>query len=162
MEHTMTPVEKGQIYQQTRQRIQALIAGERDEIAVMATVAAELHHAFPQFHWVGFYRVVQPGLLKVGPYQGGHGCLTIPFERGVCGRCARDKTTQVVADVTQVPYHIACSGTTRSEIVVPLLDARGELRAVLDIDSDIPGAFDLVDQSALETLAGDMSKIYKL
>jgi len=158
----MTPVEKGQIYGQTRQHVQELIAGERDEIAVMATVAAELHQAFPQFHWVGFYRVVQPGLLKVGPYQGGHGCLTIPFERGVCGRCAREKTTQLVADVTQVPDHIACSSTTRSEIVVPLLDARGELRAVLDIDSNIPGAFDLVDQHALETLAGDVSKVYEL
>ena len=162
MEHIMNPVEKRQIYEQTRRNILALIAGERDEIAVLATVAAELHHAFPHFHWVGFYRVVQPGLLKVGPYQGGHGCLSIPFERGVCGRCARDKTTQVVADVTQIPHHIACSRTTRAEIVVPVLDARGEVRAVLDIDSDVPGAFDAVDREALETLAGDVSKIYEV
>jgi GAF domain-containing protein len=157
----MNPIEKRQRYQQTRQHIQALIAGERDEIAVLATVAAELHHAFPHFHWVGFYRVVQPGLLKVGPYQGGHGCLAIPFERGVCGRCARDKTTQVVADVTQLPYHIACSSTTRAEIVVPVLDARGEVRAVLDIDSDLPGSFDGVDQEALESLAKDVSRVYE-
>ena len=158
----MNPVEKRQTYEQTRQNIQALIAGERDEIAVLATVAAELHHAFPHFHWVGFYRVVQPGLLKVGPYQGGHGCLTIPFERGVCGRCARDKTTQVVADVTQVPHHIACSSTTRSEIVVPVVDSHGEVRAVLDIDSDIPGAFDALDREALETLARDVGKVYEV
>jgi L-methionine (R)-S-oxide reductase len=156
----MNPVEKRQTYKQTWQNIQVLIAGERDEIAVLATVAAELHHAFPQFHWIGFYRVVSPGLLKVGPYQGRHGCLTIPFKRGVCGRCARDKTTQMVADVTQVPYHIACSSTTRSEIVVPLLDARGEVRAVLDIDSDIPGTFDAVDREALEGLAAEVSKVY--
>jgi L-methionine (R)-S-oxide reductase len=158
----MTLEEKRQIYNQTRQHIQALIAGESDEIAVMATVAAELRHAFPQFHWVGFYRVVQPGLLKVGPYQGGHGCLTIPFERGVCGRCAREKTTQILADVTAVPYHIACSSTTRSEIVVPLLDARGEMRAVLDIDSDLPDAFDLVDKQSLESLVGEICKVYGL
>jgi L-methionine (R)-S-oxide reductase len=158
----MNPTEKEQTYQQTRQNIQALIAGECEEIAVMATVAAELHHAFAHFHWVGFYRVVRPRLLKVGPYQGRHGCLTIPFERGVCGRCARDKTTQVIVDVTQVPYHIACSSTTRSEIVVPLVDTCGELRAVLDIDSELPGAFDLVDQQALETLAGDLCKVYQL
>jgi GAF domain-containing protein len=80
----------------------------------------------------------------------------------VCGRCARDKTTQVVADVTQIPHHIACSSTTRAEIVVPVLDARGEVRAVLDIDSDVPGAFDAVDREALETLAGDVSKIYEV
>jgi GAF domain-containing protein len=157
----MNLAEKRQRYQQTGQNIRALIAGESDEIAVMATVAAELHHAFPHFHWVGFYRVVRRGLLKVGPYQGGHGCLTIPFERGVCGRCARDKTTQLVADVTQVPHHIACSSTTRSEIVVPVLDGRGEVRAVLDIDSDIPGAFDAVDQEELETMAGDVKRVYE-
>jgi L-methionine (R)-S-oxide reductase len=156
----MNPVEKRQTYQQVWQNIQALIAGEHDEIAVLATVAAELHHAFPHFHWVGFYRVVTPGLLKVGPYQGRHGCLTIPFERGVCGRCARDKTTQMVADVTQIPYHIACSSTTRSEIVVPLLDARGEVRAVLDIDSDLPNAFDGEDRTAVEGLAAEVSKVY--
>lgn len=160
MGHTMNAVEKRQTYKQAWQNIQVLIAGERDEIAVQATVAAELHHAFPHFQWVGFYRVVTPGLLKVGPYQGRHGCLTIPFERGVCGRCARDKTTQIVADVAQVPYHIACSSTTRSEIVLPLLDARGEVRGVLDIDSDILGAFDAVDQEALEGLAAVVSKVY--
>lgn len=158
----MNPVEKHQRYEETRRNIQALIAGEGDEIAVLATVAAELRHAFPQFHWVGFYRVVSPGLLKVGPYQGGHGCLTIPFERGVCGRCARDKATQIVADVTQVPYHIACSSTTRSEIVVPVLDASGEVRAVLDIDSDLPDMFDAVDQKALELLASDVGKVYSI
>ena len=158
----MNPVEKQQRYEQTRRNIQALIAGERDEIAVLATVAAELRQAFPQFHWVGFYRVVSPGLLKVGPYQGGHGCLTIPFERGVCGRCARDKATQIVADVTQVPYHIACSSTTRSEIVVPVLDASGEVRAVLDIDSDTPAMFDAVDQAALELLASEVGKVYSI
>jgi L-methionine (R)-S-oxide reductase len=156
----MNSIEKQQVYNQAGPDIRALIAGERDEIAVLATVAAELHHAFPHFHWVGFYRVVSPGLLKVGPYQGHHGCLTIPFERGVCGRCAREKATQLVADVTQVPYHIACSSTTRSEIVVPVVDARGEVRAVLDVDSDLPGVFDAVDQKALEALAAEVSKVY--
>jgi L-methionine (R)-S-oxide reductase len=157
----MNLVEKRQTYNQAWQDIQALIAGERDEIAILATVAAELRHAFPHFHWVGFYRVVSPGLLKVGPYQGRHGCLTIPFERGVCGRCAREKATQLVADVTQIPYHIACSGTTRSEIVVPLIDANGQVRAVLDVDSDLSGAFDAIDQEALEALAAEVSKVYR-
>ena len=156
----MNPVEKQQSYEHARRNILALIAGEIDEIAVLATVAAELYHAFPHFHWVGFYRVVSPRLLKVGPYQGGHGCLTIPFDRGVCGRCASEKTTQIVADVTQLPYHIACSGTTLSEIVVPVLDASGEVRAVLDIDSDFPDIFDAVDQAALELLADDVRIVY--
>lgn len=157
----MNPAEKQQIYQQVRRNIQALIAGENDEIAVMSTVAAELNHAFPHFHWVGFYRVIRPGILKVGPYQGGHGCLTIPFDRGVCGRCATERTTQVIEDVTRVPHHIACSGSTRSEIVVPVIDHHGGLRAVLDIDSDDHAAFDTVDQTCLEQITSDMAGIYQ-
>jgi len=156
----MNDVQKREVYRLTGERILTLIAGERDEIAVLATVAAELHASFPHFHWVGFYRVVSPGLLKVGPYQGGHGCLTIPFDRGVCGRCAREKRTQLVEDVRLLPYHIACSATTRSEIVVPVLDRRGDVRAVLDIDSDLLAAFDAVDQEALERLTRAISDVY--
>ncbi|MCP5522549.1 MAG: GAF domain-containing protein [Verrucomicrobiales bacterium] len=149
----MPPSEsKSERYRNLNQRLDPLLAGETDEIALMATIVSELHHAFADFHWTGFYRVVAPGLLKIGPYQGGHGCLTIPFERGVCGKCAREGRTQLVPDVHALPYHIACSGSTRSEIVVPVRDGRGTVRAVLDIDSDQPAAFDAKDQHALETI----------
>ncbi|MBE7502584.1 MAG: GAF domain-containing protein [Verrucomicrobiales bacterium] len=154
-------MDKTEQYREVTRRLHALLAGERDEIAVLATVVAELYHAFETFDWVGFYRVTAPGLLKVGPYQGGHGCLTIPFERGVCGRCARERATQRVADVTVLPYHIACSSTTRSEIVVPVLDSTGAVRAVLDIDSDQPAAFDEVDQVQLEALARELAELYR-
>lgn len=150
-------MDKREQYREVTRHIRGLIAGETDTIAVMATVAAELYHAFETFDWVGFYRVTAPGLLKVGPYQGGHGCLTIPFERGVCGKCAREQATQLVSDVTALPYHIACSSSTRSEIVVPVFDSRGELRAVLDIDSDQPATFDAVDQECLEALARELA-----
>lgn len=147
-------------YAEVRTRIGGLIAGETDEIAVLATVAAELYHVFDHFDWVGFYRVTAPGLLKVGPYQGRHGCLTIPFDRGVCGKCARECATQVVPDVRAIPHHIACSSSTRSEIVVPVLDARGGLRAVLDVDSDEPAAFDAVDREHLEALCREIGRVY--
>lgn len=140
------------LYERTLRHIGALIAGETDRIAVMATVVCELHQSFETFDWTGFYRVVAPGLLKVGPYQGGHGCLEIPFERGVCGTAARLRQTQMVADVGAFPGHIACSATTRAEIVVPVLDAAGELIAVLDVDSNQPDAFDETDRVNLETV----------
>ena len=133
-------------------RIRAVCAGEDDAVALMATVACELYHAFDDFDWVGFYRVTAPGLLKIGPYQGGHGCLVIPFERGVCGAAARERRTQVVADVDAFPGHIACAASTRSEIVVPVIDRDGRLIAVLDVDSDTPAAFDAADAAALEAL----------
>ncbi|MHC4248783.1 MAG: GAF domain-containing protein [Planctomycetota bacterium] len=142
----MTKLEQ---YDRLFERLDALCEGETDRIALMATLACELHSSFEHFDWVGFYRNVGGEVLKIGPYQGAHGCLTIPFSRGVCGRCAREKATQIVPDVTKVEDHIACSTTTRSEIVVPILDASGELFAVLDIDSDQVAAFDEVDGANL-------------
>ena len=123
------------------QRIRALTEGETDTIALMATLVCEVHHAHPFADWTGFYRVVAPDLLKIGPYQGGHGCLTIPFSRGVCGACARTGQVQNVPDVDAFPDHIACSSTTRSELVLPVFNAKGQLLGVLDLDSNTPAAF---------------------
>lgn len=143
-------------YAEVSARIRALCAGEDDQVALMATVACELYHAFAHFDWVGFYRVVGRELLKIGPYQGGHGCLVIPFERGVCGAAARERRSQVVPDVDAFPGHIACASSTRSEIVVPVFDAAGALIAVLDVDSDMPAAFDEGDARALEALMAEI------
>lgn len=146
----------GRDYREVSTRIRAVCDGEADAIALMATVACELAHAFEDFDWVGFYRVTAPGILKIGPYQGGHGCLTIPFERGVCGAAAREERTQVVEDVDAFPGHIACAASTRSEIVVPVFDSARRLIAVLDVDSDTPAAFDGEDAAALERLMAEV------
>jgi len=103
---------KGVIYRAVRERLSALLEGEDDFIAAQATVVCELHHAFDYFDWTGFYRARTADLLVIGPYQGGHGCLRIPFSRGVCGAAARSKQTQRVADVSQFAGHIACSSST--------------------------------------------------
>ncbi|MGR3494838.1 GAF domain-containing protein [Citreimonas sp.] len=132
--------------------VAALTEGETDPVALMATLACELHHADDRFDWTGFYRVTEPGLLKIGPYQGGHGCLVIPFDRGVCGACARTGQVQLVDDVDAFPGHIACASSTRSEIVLPVRDAAGALIAVLDIDSDRPAAFTQADAEALQAI----------
>lgn len=135
--------------------IASLTEGETDAVSLMATVACELHHADDRFDWTGFYRVTAPETLKIGPYQGGHGCLVIPFSKGVCGAAARLNETQVVADVEAFPGHIACAASTRSEIVVPVRTAQGALLGVLDIDSDQPDATDATDAAALEAILAD-------
>lgn len=133
-------------------QIIALTEGETDTVALMATVASELHHAHPMADWTGFYRVVAPELLKIGPYQGGHGCLVIPFSRGVCGAVARTGKVLNVPDVDAFPDHVACSSTTRSELVLPVWDASGNLLGVLDLDSDTPAAFTAEDEAWLVPL----------
>ena len=132
--------------------IHSLTEGEDDTVALMATVACEVHHSDARFDWTGFYRVTGPEMLKIGPYQGGHGCLQIPFARGVCGAAARTGEVQLVADVDTFPGHIACASSTRSELVLPVWNAGGDLIAVFDIDSDQPDAFTTRDADELTAI----------
>lgn len=143
-------------YHDLAARIRALTEGETDEVALMATVACEVHHADPRFDWTGFYRVTAPEVLKIGPYQGGHGCLVIPFSRGVCGAAARERRTQLVPDVDAFPGHIACASSTRSELVIPVLGRGGRLIGVFDIDSNRPDAFTQADADALEAILAEV------
>ena len=143
-------------YDDLTARIRALTHGETDEVALMATLACEIHHSDARFDWTGFYRVTAPELLKIGPYQGGHGCLVIPFSRGVCGAAARSGEVQLVPDVEAFAGHIACSSSTRSELVIPVFGTGGRLIGVLDIDSDQPDAFSAADADALVGILKDV------
>ena len=138
------------------QAIRALTHGETDTVALMATVACEIHHAHPFADWTGFYRVTAHELLKIGPYQGGHGCLVIPFSRGVCGAAARTGQVQNVPDVAAFAGHIACSSSTKSELVLPVWNGQGTLLGVLDLDSDTPAAFSKADEDWLVPLLADV------
>lgn len=148
---------KPDAYAQLDAHVRAVLADLRpaeDPIAAMATVSCLVHHAFGHL-WTGFYQVRDPGrLLRVGPYQGTLGCLDITFGRGVCGTAAAEGRTVVVEDVEAFPGHIACDARSRSEIVVPVWDAAGELLAVLDIDSERVGAFDADDAAGLARIVG--------
>lgn len=143
---------KADAYLQLDAQVRAVLDGVDDDIAAMATMSSLIHHAFGHL-WTGFYRVVEPNtLLRVGPYQGTLGCLDISFGRGVCGTAAADRRTVIVEDVNTFPGHITCDARSRSEIVVPVLDARGVLIAVLDVDAEAPNAFDAEDQRGLERI----------
>jgi GAF domain-containing protein len=153
------PADKAQRYAALRPIIAAVLAGEPNQTARYATTASMLRSAFGErFFWCGFY-VVDPeksSELVVGPYQGTLGCLRISFGKGVCGHVARTLRTEIVPDVEAFPGHIACDSRSRSEIVVPVFDADGQLRAVLDVDSAEPEAFDTVDQAGLEAICADL------
>jgi L-methionine (R)-S-oxide reductase len=142
---------KADAYAALSEQLDAILIGVTDEVCVMATIACVIHHGFDLL-WSGFYRVVNPKLLRVGPYQGSLGCLEIEFGRGVCGTAAVERRTLVVPDVYAFPGHITCDARSRSEIVVPVFDHSGALLAVLDLDSDHLGAFDEIDARALERI----------
>jgi GAF domain-containing protein len=145
---------KAERYRDVAKEIHAVIDGEANLIARMATVSNMLHHAFDHYFWTGFY-LVDPDKkdeLVIGPYQGTLGCLRIPFSKGVCGACASARETIIVPDVHEFPGHIACDSRSESEIVVPVFDRAGKLIAVLDVDSDRKNQFDEDDRAGLEAI----------
>jgi len=148
------------MHDQTMKELRSLLDTEMPWVSVLATTVCVLHHGFSHFHWTGFYCVTSPEMLTIGPYQGSHGCIWIPFSRGVCGAAARSKKTQWVRDVHTREDHIACSSSTNSEVVVPII-FETEVIAVLDIDSDIVDAFSQQDVVLLESVAELVSSRYR-
>jgi GAF domain-containing protein len=131
-------------------QIEGLIAGETDLTANLANVCAALKAQF-NFFWVGFY-VVKGDELVLGPFQGPVACTRIAQGRGVCGQAWQQKHVLLVPDVDAFPGHIACSSLSKSEVVIPLLGADGEVKAVLDVDSDSLNDFDEIDVTYLSKL----------
>lgn len=149
----MSDEKRRHVWERLHVEVEALLAGMDDPVAAMANASAAVHAALPSASWTGFYRVVAPDQLRVGPFQGPVACVDIPFGRGVCGDAAASGESIVVPDVHAYPGHIACDAAARSEVVVPVRTPDGRLVAVLDVDSHLPGAFDEIDRSGLEAIA---------
>lgn len=140
-------------------QLEGLISGEQEEVSILANTAAALHDAFG-FFWVGFYLVKDEQLI-LGPFQGSVACYRINKGKGVCGTAWSKQQTLIVPDVDLFPGHIACSSSSRSEIVVPLI-YQDQVNGVLDIDSDRLNYFDETDRHFLEEVAAIVVKtIYK-
>ena len=144
--------DKKELYGLVEAQARALVAGERDPIANAANLSALLFQSLPRLNWAGFY-FLKDGELVVGPFQGKPACVRIPLGRGVCGTAAERRQTLVVEDVNAFADHIACDADSRSEIVVPLVSAAGDLLGVLDLDAPVPGRFDAEDRAGLERIA---------
>jgi len=143
-------------YDELRLRVRGLLEGEDDWLANLANVAAAIYEWLPDLNWAGFY-LLRDEELVLGPFQGRPACVRIAVGAGVCGTAVAAGESQVVADVHAFPGHIACDPRSRSEIVVPVRDASGEVVAVLDLDSDRPGTFDAQDRGGLEALVAEVA-----
>ena len=141
---------KLELYRELAAQLAALLAGEADRVANAANMAALIYHGLPDLNWAGFY-FRQGGELVLGPFQGKPACVRIPLGKGVCGTAALRAATVLAPDVHNFPGHIACDPASRSELVVPLIEA-GEVSGVLDLDSPLVGRFDETDQHGCEQL----------
>lgn len=145
---------KDEQYRSLIPQIKALIGDEDDLIANLANISAALHQQFG-FLWTGFY-LVKSDELVLGPFQGPVACTRIAYGKGVCGTAWKEEKSLVVPDVEAFPGHIACSSLSRSEIVVPVV-RDGRVLGVLDIDSELTGAFDDTDRIFLEQLLNEVN-----
>jgi L-methionine (R)-S-oxide reductase len=143
-------VSKPDLYRDLADQLRALLAGEPDRIANAANMAALIYHGLPDLNWAGFY-FRQDQELVLGPFQGKPACVRIPLGDGVCGTAASRGFTVLVPDVHNFPGHIACDPTSRSELVVPMIE-HGEVSGVLDLDSPLVGRFDEADRAGCERL----------
>ena len=142
------PADKADRYAEVEAEVLAVLEGEPNLTARMATVASMLADAFDDFFWTGFYRLVDEDLI-VGPYQGPIACLLLERGKGVCWAGVRDGRPVLVPDVHALEDHIACDARSQSEVVIPVLDSSGQVVAVLDVDSDQPEAFNQADVDGL-------------
>ena len=145
------PKEKEAFYALLREQIGLYCGEETDRTAVLANASGVLAQAFPQANWACFY-LVQGEELVLGPYQGKPAVSRIGYGRGVCGTAWKEGRSQVVEEVSCFPGHIACDCGSRSEIVIPLRRAGGEIWGVLDMDSVLPAYFTQADREGLEAL----------
>lgn len=143
-------------YDLALRQLQAMLEDEHDEMGVLANAAALIKEVTNYF-WVGFY-VVRRDELLLGPFQGSVACMHIAYGRGVCGTTWKERRTIVVDDVHQFPGHIACSSLSQSEVVVPLFNGKGDVKAVLDVDSELLADFSPDDVTFLESAAAIVSK----
>ena len=157
----MAAENRAEEYREVSKLVATYLEGETDWIAAMATTCAILHRTFSHYDWTGFYRVSEPGLLVLGPFQGMEACFRIPFDRGVCGACATSKKVVRVDDVSTYDGHIACSSSTISELVSPVLTPNGRLLAVLDVDSNARAAFSDADEAGLRDLCDVLGAMYE-
>ena len=138
----------------------SLAEAESWYVALMANASALLWETLDDINWAGFY-LVKDGQLVLGPFQGQTACIHISKDKGVCGAAWRENRTMLVPDVHQFPGHIACDSASNAEIVIPLREAAGEVKAVLDIDSPTPNRFSEADRQGLEAFAHEIERAMK-
>ena len=154
-------MKKEENYRWASARIRKKVKNGQDQISVLANCAAILKESFPEFFWAGFY-YFRGDHLSLGPFQGPPACERLELGSGVCADSANKGKTVLVENVHEYPGHVACDSRSNSEIVVPLYNAFGELKAVLDIDSETLNYFSAEDIRHLEKIAGMLKPVWDI
>ena len=138
-------------------QIEAIIDKNVPLISNLSNIAALLFK-LDNINWAGFY-IVDNNNLYLGPFQGDVACTYIPYGKGVCGTCLKEKRSIVVPNVNEFKGHIACSSLSKSEIVVPVIK-NNEVKLVIDIDAPINDRFNKKEEEFLLNVAKLIEELY--
>lgn len=168
------PTNKQELYPLLESQIHAFTDTVPHLISNLANISAILGNALTDINWVGFYLIPKhfpkyfpldkicgkENMLIVGPFQGLPACTEIAIGKGVCGTAVEKNCIMLVPNVHEFPGHIACDSASNSEIVLPLHNKKGDVVAVLDIDSPLLNRFDEDDKVGLEKVANVIEKLF--
>jgi L-methionine (R)-S-oxide reductase len=136
--------------------VRDLLAHDLDR-ASKATAIVEAIRKEGCYRWAGLYDVdVRRGIVSniawSGP--GAPEYPAFPVTKGLTSRAITRKSTVNVGDVANDSDYLTALATTRSEIIVPVLDIqRDRVIGTLDVESEYPNAFYPSAQSLLEECA---------
>lgn len=147
----MDAVKKKYRYKRLIKQLSVLLMKSDDITSRMATISAVLYHKMDYFFWCGFYKVDIDNLIVV-TYQGPLACQLLPKNKGVCWAAVKQNKTIIVPNVHTFPGHIACDSRSKSEIVIPVKNSKGQIIAIMDIDSKSLNSFDEIDKEYLEKI----------
>lgn len=128
--------------------------------AVLEAAMQGLHALDPRFHWTGIYELFPDDVLRLGPFVGAptdH--VFIGVGTGVCGTAVAERRNLNIPDVREISNYLACSASTRSELVV-LIRTGDTIHAQIDIDSHQVAAFDERSEAMVQRLADWLARLY--
>jgi putative methionine-R-sulfoxide reductase with GAF domain len=144
----------------------ALILGEERNRSSKAKAVAEAIRAAGGYRWTGIYEVDVPnGLVLNIAWSGWHApeYPAFPITKGLTSRAIASKRTVNVGNVAGNPEYLTAMPDTRSEIIVPVLDAAGDrVLGTIDVESERSHAFDAATQTQLERCAEALSSFWSL
>ena len=117
------------------------------------------------YRWVGLYEIDRPAGEVVNLVWDGTGVPEyprFPIGKGLTGAAIQQRRVINVGDVAADPRYLTAFDSTRSEIIVPILDGQGEkVIGTIDVESERTNAFDEQTEQLLMSCAEVIAPLWK-
>jgi L-methionine (R)-S-oxide reductase len=155
---TMNPMDESPLLDEVFRALD----GDANREPKAAGVARAIRRA-GTYRWVGLYEVTEDEIVNLAfDGLGVPAHPRFPVTQGLSGAAVASGETVVVGDVSKDPRYLMAFGTTRSEIIVPIVDCAGrKVVGTIDVETEKVGAFSEEDRAALERCAAAAAKLFE-